>query len=186
MNTAATIWPNRNGTPYYIPKNSRVPFSFFTMHRRTDLWGLDGMSSLEISFLAPPLIPSGKLALEFDPDRFLDERQQKYFVNNPFIFLPFNAGPRICLGQQFAYNEASFFIVRLLQEFDSIALVPDAIPIESRPPSEWAEEDKKMGIQRHERVRLKTHLTMHIQVRSLFYSTPILTPLAGWSLGYYA
>jgi cytochrome P450 len=40
------------------------------------------------------------IALEFDPDRFLDERAQKYLVHNPFIFVPFNAGPRICLGQQ--------------------------------------------------------------------------------------
>lgn len=40
------------------------------------------------------------LALEFDPDRFLDERLHKYLVKNPFIFTPFNAGPRICLGQQ--------------------------------------------------------------------------------------
>ena len=39
-------------------------------------------------------------AEEFDPDRFLDERLKKYFSMNPFIFLPFNAGPRICLGQQ--------------------------------------------------------------------------------------
>lgn len=38
--------------------------------------------------------------MEFDPDRFLDERLQKYLTPNPFIFLPFNAGPRICLGQQ--------------------------------------------------------------------------------------
>ena len=50
------------------------------MHRRTDLWGPD--------------------ALEFDPDRFLDDRLRKYLTPNPFIFLPFNAGPRICLGQQ--------------------------------------------------------------------------------------
>jgi len=40
------------------------------------------------------------LAHLFDPDRFLDERLQKYLTPNPFIFLPFNAGPRICLGQQ--------------------------------------------------------------------------------------
>ena len=39
-------------------------------------------------------------ALSFDPDRFLDERLHKYLTPNPFIFLPFNAGPRICLGQQ--------------------------------------------------------------------------------------
>lgn len=31
-------------------------------------------------------------ALEFDPDRFLDERLHKYLIPNPFIFLPFNAG----------------------------------------------------------------------------------------------
>ncbi len=39
-------------------------------------------------------------ALDFDPDRFLDQRLQQYLVRNPFIFMPFNAGPRICLGQQ--------------------------------------------------------------------------------------
>ena len=44
------------------------------------------------------------LASEFDPDRFLDERLEKYLVANPFIFLPFNAGPRICLGQQVSYT----------------------------------------------------------------------------------
>ena len=39
-------------------------------------------------------------ALEFDPDRFIDERLHKYLTPNPYIFLPFNAGPRICVGQQ--------------------------------------------------------------------------------------
>ena len=39
-------------------------------------------------------------ALKFDPDRFLDDRVRTYLTPNPFIFLPFNAGPRICLGQQ--------------------------------------------------------------------------------------
>jgi hypothetical protein len=31
-------------------------------------------------------------ALHFDPDRFMDERLNKYLIGNPFIFLPFNAG----------------------------------------------------------------------------------------------
>jgi cytochrome P450 len=39
-------------------------------------------------------------AEEFSPERFLDERLKKYLLNNAFQFLPFNAGPRICLGQQ--------------------------------------------------------------------------------------
>ena len=48
--------------------------------------------------------------LEFDPDRFLDERLHKYFTPNPFIFLPFNAGPRICLGQQVYILHFFFFL----------------------------------------------------------------------------
>ena len=40
------------------------------------------------------------IANTFDPDRFLDERLHKYLIPNPFIFLPFGAGPRICVGQQ--------------------------------------------------------------------------------------
>lgn len=38
--------------------------------------------------------------MEFDPNRFIDDRLHKYLTPNPYIFLPFNAGPRICLGQQ--------------------------------------------------------------------------------------
>jgi hypothetical protein len=41
-----------------------------------------------------------RVALGFDPDCFLDERVNKYLILNPFIFLLFDAGPRICLGQQ--------------------------------------------------------------------------------------
>ncbi|KAK0502022.1 cytochrome P450 monooxygenase pc-3 [Armillaria luteobubalina] len=113
----ATTLPNKGGTPYYIPRGTRIVYSVFLMHRRTDLWGPD--------------------ALEFDPDRFLDSRVHKYLTPNPFIFAPFNAGPRICLGQQFAYNEASYYIVRLLQTFSSFNLAVDAQPPESIPPKSW-------------------------------------------------
>lgn len=76
-------------------------------------------------------------AEKFDPDRFLDDRVKTYITPNPFIFLPFNAGPRICLGQQFAYHETSFFLIRLLQRFGGIEHVAEAQPPESRPPVGW-------------------------------------------------
>ncbi|KAJ6563483.1 cytochrome P450 [Mycena sp. CBHHK59/15] len=76
-----TIFRSTNGDPpIYIPAGTKTPFGIIIMHRRTDLWGPD--------------------ALDFDPDRFLDERLHKYctcgnaVTPNPLIFLPFSAGAR--------------------------------------------------------------------------------------------
>lgn len=63
------------------------------MHRRRDLWGAD--------------------ADKFRPERWEGRRPG-------WEYLPFNGGPRICIGQQFALTEAGFVIVRLLQRFDRI------------------------------------------------------------------
>jgi len=132
------------GSPLYIPAGTRCIFTTILMHRRTDLWGPD--------------------ALEFDPDRFLDGRLHKYLTPNPFIFLPFNAGPRICLGQQFAYHEASFFLVRLLQTFSRISLDADAQPPAARPPANWQlPENNKSGWNlKREKIRPRSHLTLFV------------------------
>jgi hypothetical protein len=120
-------------------------------------------------------------AHEFDPDRFLDDRLKKYLTPNPFIFLPFNAGPRICLGQQvclprpppvedaiahiwhwqFAYNEMSFFLIRLLQKFSTIRLDPGSQPPDTLPPSEWKTAAGRKGI---EKMWPKSGLTMYSYV----------------------
>ncbi|KAF7421181.1 hypothetical protein PC9H_011701 [Pleurotus ostreatus] len=115
------VWPSLNPheKPLYIPAQTQICYSVFMMHRRKDLWGPD--------------------AEEFDPDRFLDDRLKKYLISNSFAFLPFNAGPRICLGQQFAYNEMSFMIIRLLQNFESFTLAEDAQPPSTQPPAHWKE-----------------------------------------------
>ncbi|PSR74975.1 hypothetical protein PHLCEN_2v9389 [Hermanssonia centrifuga] len=97
-------------------------------------------------------------AEEFDPDRFIDSRLHKYLTPNPFIFLPFNAGPRICLGQQFAYNEMSFFLIRLLQTFETVSLDVEAQPADSRPPAEWANWPGRKGV---EKFWPKVHLTLY-------------------------
>jgi len=130
--------PDPNGKPFYVPPKTTIFYSVFAMHRRTEYWGPD--------------------ANEFDPDRFLDERVNKYLTPNPFIFLPFNAGPRICLGQQFAYNEMSFFLIKLLQRFSSMELVSEAAPPGSLPPNEWAGLPGRKGI---ERFWPKAHLTLY-------------------------
>ncbi|KAK0502036.1 cytochrome P450 [Armillaria luteobubalina] len=135
----ATTLPNKGRAPYYVQKDTMVAYSVFLMHRRTDLWGPD--------------------ALEFDPDRFLDGRLHKYLTPNPFIFVPFNAGPRICLGQQFAYNEASYYLIRLLQTFSSFSLAMDAQPVEGIPPKSWT---KTPGTTKgRDKIMFGLHLTMY-------------------------
>ncbi|KAF8883907.1 CYP63 cytochrome P450 monooxygenase-like protein [Gymnopilus junonius] len=138
INAATWVSDDPNGKPYYIPAGTKTAYSVFMMHRRKDLWGPD--------------------AEEFDPDRFLDDRLKKYLSKNPFIFLPFNAGPRICLGQQFAYNEMSFMLIRLLQSFSSMELDLSAAPPEATPPKEWAQASGRKAI---EKLFPKMHLTLY-------------------------
>jgi Cytochrome P450 len=64
---------------------------------------------------------------KFDPDRFLDERVKKYLTPNPFIFVPFNAGPRICLGQQVRFAS----LLRTPQTL----ILPQTSLHTTRPPS---------------------------------------------------
>ncbi|PIL34793.1 hypothetical protein GSI_02580 [Ganoderma sinense ZZ0214-1] len=66
-------------------------------------------------------------------------------VPNLFIFLPLNAGPRIGLGQQFAYNEISFMLVRLLQRFAAIKLRQHAHPAAVPPPGASAAHTRSKG-----------------------------------------
>ncbi|KAG1834831.1 cytochrome P450 [Suillus variegatus] len=129
--------PEPGKKPLFVPGGVVVVYSVFLMHRRTDLWGPD--------------------ALKFDPDRWLDERMQKHVLPNPYIFLPFNAGPRICLGQNFAYNQMSFMLIRLLQNFSAIALSSEPA---MRPPAWWAENDGRQAI---ERCKPRHHLTLYAQ-----------------------
>jgi len=130
-----------NGARYYIPAGMKVVWNIIGIHRDPRFWGPD--------------------ALKFSPERWLDDRK-RYQTVNPYAFLPFQYGPRVCVGQQFAYNEASFLIIRLLQKFYHIELSPEAQPAGSLPPEEWA---SATGHTRKpvEKIMPKSHLTSFIQ-----------------------
>ena len=56
----------------------------------------------------------------FDPDRFSQEKS----ANRPkFAYLPFGAGPRQCIGNQFALIEAQLIVATLAQQY-RLLLVP--------------------------------------------------------------
>lgn len=86
--------------PVAIPKGTPVGYSTLVMQRRADLY---------------PPVESGFP----DPAAFVPERWQTW-TPKTWQYIPFNGGPRICIGQQFALTEMGYTLVRLLQRFETI------------------------------------------------------------------
>jgi cytochrome P450 len=76
-----------------IKKGMRVVVSPFVVHRHRLLWR------------DPDL---------FMPERFLGEAREKI---DRFAYLPFGAGPRVCVGASFALQEACIVLAHLMQAF---------------------------------------------------------------------
>lgn len=81
-------------------KGTRVAYMTLTMQRRGDLMPA----------------PSSTFA---SADIFSPERWESWFPK-PWSYIPFNGGPRICVGQQFALTEVGYTVVRILQKFEII------------------------------------------------------------------
>jgi hypothetical protein len=64
-------------SPLFVPKNCDVAYSVWTMHRREDLFGKK-------------------------TDMFIPERWEN--LKTSWEFLPFNGGPRICLGRKYQFH----------------------------------------------------------------------------------
>ena len=90
--------------PVAILKDTPIGYSPLTMQRRAELY--------PISSASPD---------EYDPGRW-DSWQPK-----PWQYIPFNGGPRICIGQQFALTEMSYVLVRLFQKYERVVSHMDAI-----------------------------------------------------------
>lgn len=90
-------------SPLFVPQGASVGYSVFAMHRREDLYGPD-------------------------PHEYRPERWEQ--LRPGWEYLPFNGGPRICPGQQYALTEASYVTVRMAQEFKTL---------DSRDPGPWEE-----------------------------------------------
>ncbi|EYU25023.1 hypothetical protein ABFS82_06G041100 [Erythranthe guttata] len=95
---------------FSIKKGHLVSYVPYSMGRMKSLWGED--------------------AEEYRPERWLDENgifQQE----SPFKFTAFQAGPRICLGKEFAYRQMKVFASVLLSAF-SFRLADENRPVNYR------------------------------------------------------
>jgi cytochrome P450 len=79
---------------YPVKRGALVMIAPWTLHRHVDYW---------------------RNPDEFDPDRFLPEREAEL---TPGAYIPFGLGPRICAGAAFATIEATLLIARLFRRFD--------------------------------------------------------------------
>ncbi|KAE8421108.1 cytochrome P450 [Aspergillus pseudocaelatus] len=79
--------------PIYVRKGQQIVGGIYPLHRRRDLWGPD--------------------ADYFKPSRWDG-------LKTSWEYLPFNGGPRRCIGQEFALTEAGYALVRLVQRFDGL------------------------------------------------------------------
>ncbi|KHN98505.1 cytochrome P450 52A11 [Metarhizium album ARSEF 1941] len=86
--------------PLPVLKDTKVAYSTLVMQRRPDLY--------------PPVSETFADPALFSPERWTTWHPQ------PHQYIPFNAGPRICIGQQFALTEMSYVLVRMLQRFDRL------------------------------------------------------------------
>ncbi|KAI2617316.1 cytochrome P450 [Hypomontagnella submonticulosa] len=102
-----TILPVGGGpdgkSPIFVRKGTLLRYLPWSLHRRKDIYGDD--------------------ADEFRPERWETLRPT-------FEYVPFNAGPRICVGQQFALTQIAFVTLRLLQAFKAIERKDDRPPIQ--------------------------------------------------------
>ena len=76
-----------------VPAGTIVLISPYVLHRRTGLW--DNPDA-------------------FDPSRFLGERRDRI---DRFAYIPFGAGPRVCIGMAFAMQEGIILLAHFLRAF---------------------------------------------------------------------
>lgn len=78
---------------YDLPEGTVAGVAVRVLHHRPDLWG----------------DPE-----RYDPDRFLGERRA---AQRKGQFTPFGAGPRVCLGMNFAYMQGQFILAMFLARY---------------------------------------------------------------------
>lgn len=91
--------------PLAVLRDTPIGYSTLIMQRRADLY--------------PPGCPP--------PDQFCPERwggpggsSPGGWQPRPWQYVPFNGGPRICIGQQFALTEMGYVLTRMFQRFDRV------------------------------------------------------------------
>ena len=95
---------------HLLPAGTQIDLNLWNLHHNKEIWP-DPMT--------------------YDPDRFLPERINQM---DSHAFMPFSAGPRNCIGQNFAMNEIKTVVAKVLRCFEltvdttkEIEMLPDMV-----------------------------------------------------------
>lgn len=90
---------------YHLPKGATVVVSPWVLHRHPKHW------------------PE---PLAFRPERFLEKDPSR----PKLAYLPFGAGPRVCIGASFALTEMQILLATIVRRFDVVPLAGGAVPLD--------------------------------------------------------
>ncbi|MCX4247963.1 cytochrome P450 [Paraliomyxa miuraensis] len=92
--------------PHRIPAGTVVATAPWVFHRHPALW---------------------KDPLRFDPDRFAPDAPASLRERHKLAYMPFGAGPRICIGNHFALMEAKIILATVIQRYAVEVFDPESI-----------------------------------------------------------
>jgi cytochrome P450 len=127
----AAVADDRIG-PYRIPAGSLVIVAPYVLHRHRTLW--DNPDA-------------------FDPDRFMPGRRDRI---DRYAYLPFGAGPRVCIGASFSLQEAVVILSRLVA-----TLRFDLVPGQDIKPVQRVTLRPGNGLQMRIGLRVETSRVSH-------------------------
>ncbi len=115
--------------PWRVPPGTIVAVSPWVLHRHPGLW---------------------ENPLRFDPDRFTPQRSQS---RPKHAYLPFGAGPRVCIGNHFALMEARIILATMAQHYAVDVEQADAVKLAAsvtlRPAAGMPARLRRLGDPQH-------------------------------------
>ena len=121
-----TILPLGGGpygtAPIFVTKGTRVGYHVYTMHRDESIYGADAEDFNPDRWIDDDGLPqagAGSVKME-DAEESTTGRTK---LRPGWGYLPFNGGPRACLGQQLAWRIVGYVTVRLVREFEAVVAV---------------------------------------------------------------
>ncbi|XVE84040.1 hypothetical protein DITRI_Ditri16bG0136900 [Diplodiscus trichospermus] len=109
-----------------IDPSARILISVYSMGRKEEIWGKD--------------------FLEFKPERWISEGK---IVQMPsYMFVPFGAGPRVCLGKDMSFKQMKTVVINVLRNYQVELVENQNVSLSSKAIALHTEHGLKIRIKR--------------------------------------